>query len=219
MALSINQNSRGSDVTRLQQALTSRGFNPRGIDGAFGNNTRAAVIAFQRAQGITADGIVGPDTSQRLFGSRDTKYFDGVSDFQGGPTGPSGPSAPGDVHAGRGWGGSEGVADVAKSLARSMGIPITSTKRNLADTRRVGSSTGSDHYTGNTNAYAADFGVSGSRGDDLARRIADAYGIPRSNLGTFNRHTITVDGQRFSVQLLWRVSGHYDHVHLGIRRA
>lgn len=213
MALSINSNSRGTDVTRLQQALTTRGFNPQGVDGAFGNNTRAAVIAFQRAQGITADGVVGPDTSERLFGSREAKYFDGVSDFDGVP------SAPGDVQAGRGWGGSEGVADTAKALARSMGIPVTSTKRNLADTQRVGSNTGSDHYTGNTNAYAADFGVSGARGDDLARRIADAYGIPRSSLGTFNRHTITVDGQRYSVQLLWRVSGHYDHVHVGIRRA
>ena len=216
MALSIHSNARGSDVTRLQQALTNRGFNPRGVDGAFGNNTRAAVIAFQRSQGLTADGIVGADTSQKLFGSRDTKYFDGVSDFQGRP---SGPSAPGNVRAGRGWGGSEGVADAAKSIARSMGIPVTSTKRNLADTRRVGSNTGSDHFTGNTNAYAADFGVSGARGDDLARRIADQYGIPRSSIGTYNRHTINVDGQRFSVQLLWRVSGHYDHVHLGIRRA
>ena len=219
MALSINSNSRGTDVTRLQQALTSRGFNPQGVDGAFGNNTRAAVIAFQRSQGLTADGIVGADTSERLFGSRDTKYFDGVSDFEGGPSGPSGPSAPGQIHAGRGWGGSEGVADVAKSLARSMGAPITSTKRNLEDTIRVGSNTGSDHFTGNTNAYAVDMGVSGARGDELARRIADAYGIPRSSIGTYNRHTITVDGQRYSVQLLWRVSGHYDHVHLGVRRA
>ena len=216
MALSINSNSRGTDVTRLQQALTTRGFKPQGVDGAFGNNTRAAVMAFQRAQGLSADGIVGPDTSERLFGSREARYFDGVSDFAGGPTGPS---APGDVHSGRGWGGSEGVADVAKTLARSMGIPLTSTKRNLAENHRAGSSTGSDHYTGNTNAYAADFGVSGARGDDLARRIADGYGIPRSNIGTFNRHTITVEGQRYSVQLLWRVSGHYDHVHVGIRRA
>ncbi|MBS1152251.1 MAG: uncharacterized protein H6Q89_3949, partial [Myxococcaceae bacterium] len=89
----------------------------------------------------------------------------------------------------------------------------------LATTLRVGSSTGSDHYTGNTNAYAVDFGVSGSRGDQLAQSLARAYGIPLSNLGTFNRHTITVDGQRFSVQLLWRVEGHFDHVHIGIHRA
>ena len=216
MALSINSNSRGSDVTRLQEALTRRGFNPQGVDGAFGRNTRAAVMAFQRANGLEVDGVVGPNTSEKLFGSRETKYFDGVSDFEGGP---SGPSAPGTISAGRGWGGSEGVADVAKSIARSMGIPVTSQKRNYADTVRVGSSTASDHYTGNTNAFAVDFGVSGARGDDLARRIADQYGIPRSSIGTYNRHTITVDGQRFSVQLLWRVSGHYDHVHFGIRRA
>jgi hypothetical protein len=100
-----------------------------------------------------------------------------------------------------------------------MGVPVTSTKRDLATTRRVGSSTGSDHYTGNRNAYAVDLGVSGSRGTELARRIADAYGIPRSSIGTYNRHTINVGGQRYSVQLLWQVSGHYDHVHLGVRRA
>lgn len=125
----------------------------------------------------------------------------------------------GGLHAGGGWGGSQRVADKAKSIAASMGIPITSEKRDLATTIRVGSSTGSDHYTGNTNAYAVDFGVSGARGDQLAQALARAYGIPLSNLGTFNRHTITVDGQRFSVQLLWRVSGHFDHVHIGIRRA
>lgn len=210
MALSIH--SRGSDVTRLQQTLTDRGFSPKGVDGAFGNNTRAAVMAFQRSQGLKADGIVGGDTSQALFGSREAKYYDGVSDFEG-------PTSPGNVTSGGGWGGSEGVADAAKSIASSMGAPVTSTKRNLADTLRVGSNTGSDHYTGNTNAYAVDFGVSGTRGDELARRIADQYGIPRENIGTYNRTTVTIDGQKYSLQLLWRVSGHYDHVHLGIRRA
>jgi peptidoglycan hydrolase-like protein with peptidoglycan-binding domain len=206
--------SRGSDVTRLQSTLNAAGFNAGGADGIFGPRTANAVRAFQRARGLSSDGVVGPNTSQRLFGSSDRKFYDGVSDFQaGGTRGSSG------LSAGRGWGGSEGVADRAKSIARSMGIPITSTKRDLATTRRVGSNTGSDHYTGNRNAYAVDFGVRGSRGDDLARRLADAYGIPRSSIGTYNRHTINVDGQRFSVQLLWRVSGHYDHVHIGIRRA
>ena len=211
MALRIN--SSGSDVSRLQQALVERGFDPRGVDGAFGNNTRAAVVAFQRAQGITVDGIVGPDTASRLFGSSDAKFFDGVSDFAT-PTQP-----PTDIHGGRGWGGSEGVADLAKQIARANGVGISSEKRNYADTIRVGSNTGSDHYTGNTNAYAVDFPVSGARGDALARQIADAYGIPRSNLGTFNHHYVTIDGQRYRLQLLWRVEGHYDHVHLGIRRA
>ncbi|MDP1916646.1 MAG: peptidoglycan-binding domain-containing protein [Myxococcales bacterium] len=210
----LTTGTRGSDVTRLQQTLASRGFNPGGADGIFGSRTRAAVAAYQRSRGLSADGVVGPNTSRSLFGSSDAKYYDGRSDFQTGGTG--GTTG---VRAGGGWGGSQGVADRAVSIARGMGIPVTSTKRDLAATRRVGSTTGSDHYTGNTNAYAVDLGVSGSRGTDLARRIADAYGIPRSSIGTYNRHTINVGGQRYSVQLLWQVSGHYDHVHVGIRRA
>lgn len=210
----LTTGTRGSDVTRLQQTLASRGFNPGGADGIFGSRTRAAVAAYQRSRGLSADGVVGPNTSRSLFGSSDAKYYDGRSDFQTGGTG--GTTG---VRAGGGWGGSQGVADRAVSIARSMGAPVTSTKRDLAATRRVGSTTGSDHYTGNTNAYAVDLGVSGSRGTDLARRIADAYGIPRSSIGTYNRHTINVGGQRYSVQLLWQVSGHYDHVHVGIRRA
>lgn len=210
----LTNGTRGSDVTRLQQTLAARGFSPGGADGIFGNRTRAAVIAYQRSRGLSADGVVGPNTSRALFGSSDRKYYDGRSDFA-----PAGPSRPGGITAGGGWGGSQGVSERATSIARSMGIPVTSTKRDLATTIRVGSSTGSDHYTGNRNAYAVDYGVRGARGDDLARRIADAYGIPRSSIGTYNRHTITVNGQRYSLQLLWRVSGHYDHVHFGIRRA
>jgi LysM repeat protein len=127
-------------------------------------------------------------------------------------------TAAGGIHAGKGWGGSEGVADAAKGIASQMGVPVTSQKRDLAATQRVGSTTGSDHFTGNTNAFATDFGVSGAKGDQLAKAIAQKYGIPESNIGTFNRHVINVDGQRYSLQLLWKVAGHFDHVHLGIRK-
>jgi hypothetical protein len=202
--------SAGSDVTRLQTALAQKGFRPQwGADGDFGAATKAAVMAFQRAQRLFVDGVVGAQTALKLFGSSDGKFFDGFTDG----------ASSNRPRPGRGWQGSEGMADVAVRLAREMGVRVTSTKRNLADTIRVGSTPFSDHFTGNRGAYAVDFGVAGSRGTQLARRIADAYGIPRSKIGTYQHHSVTIGGQRYNLQLLWQVAGHHDHVHLGIRRA
>jgi peptidoglycan L-alanyl-D-glutamate endopeptidase CwlK len=58
--------SRGASVKRLQKLLNARGFNPGGIDGVFGAGTEAAVLAFQRSEGLLADGIVGPRTAGML---------------------------------------------------------------------------------------------------------------------------------------------------------
>lgn len=95
----LSTGTRGSDVTRLQQHLRAAGFNPGGVDGVFGSKTRAAVLAFQRARGLGADGVVGPNTSQKLFGSRDSKYFDGRSDFTPAPPGPVSPGSGGSIPA------------------------------------------------------------------------------------------------------------------------
>jgi hypothetical protein len=56
--------SRGSTVKAVQRAL--------GIpaDGIFGPQTRVAVLAFQTRKGLVADGIVGPRTRSALFGRR-----------------------------------------------------------------------------------------------------------------------------------------------------
>lgn len=58
----LRQGSRGADVVRLQQLLLGHGFNPGVIDGIFGPNTHAAVVAFQRSRGLVQDGIVGVNT-------------------------------------------------------------------------------------------------------------------------------------------------------------
>lgn len=58
----------GADVEKLQNALERHGFDVGGIDGSFGPGTRAAVVRFQRAKGIDADGSVGPSTWRALSG-------------------------------------------------------------------------------------------------------------------------------------------------------
>lgn len=82
----LSVGTRGSDVTRLQQQLRAAGFNPGSADGVFGAKTKAAVIAYQKARGLAHDGIVGPATSKRLFGSSDSEYYDGKPDTVKTPT-------------------------------------------------------------------------------------------------------------------------------------
>ena len=58
--------STGPAVIILQQRLRDRGFNPGAVDGVFGENTEAAVKAFQRSVGLGDDGIVGINTRREL---------------------------------------------------------------------------------------------------------------------------------------------------------
>ena len=52
----------GSDVKLLQETLNGLGYECGTPDGIFGTKTRNAVIAFQKAHGLTADGVVGEKT-------------------------------------------------------------------------------------------------------------------------------------------------------------
>ncbi len=51
-----------SDIKALQYLLHNRGFYKAPIDGVFGAKTQGAVRNFQRAKGLKADGLVGPQT-------------------------------------------------------------------------------------------------------------------------------------------------------------
>jgi hypothetical protein len=120
------------------------------------------------------------------------------------------------------WNGTDAVADLAKRIAASMGI-IGTGKR--AHTVNGTSSTESDHHTSQRGAYAVDFGVLakfGPRakevGTELATKIAQAYGIPPPYVGTYKKHYLLWNGIHVRIQILWRVTGHYDHVHFGVRR-
>lgn len=61
----IKMGSKGSDVKNLQQALNAKGYSLT-VDGEFGPSTQAAVKNFQRANGLTDDGVVGPKTWEKL---------------------------------------------------------------------------------------------------------------------------------------------------------
>lgn len=56
-------------IAELQRALATAGYDPGSPDGTFGLNTEAAVVAFQQANGLSPDGIVGPETADALNGA------------------------------------------------------------------------------------------------------------------------------------------------------
>ena len=58
--------SKGSDVTTVQKKLIQWGYLSGSADGRYGEKTRAAVLAFQRKNGLAADGRVGPSTAAAM---------------------------------------------------------------------------------------------------------------------------------------------------------
>ncbi|MEU4506209.1 peptidoglycan-binding protein [Streptomyces sp. NPDC024089] len=65
LTTTLRTGSQGDAVTALQQLLTAHGHSLT-ADGAFGGLTSAAVQAFQKNQGLQADGVAGPATWKAL---------------------------------------------------------------------------------------------------------------------------------------------------------
>lgn len=59
--------SKGTQVKVLQFLLNAKGYNVGNVDGIFGAKTLAAVKAFQKAYGLSVDGIVGKNTWTKLL--------------------------------------------------------------------------------------------------------------------------------------------------------
>lgn len=58
--------SRGQEVISIQSRLSALGYYGGNIDGIFGSATQSAVIAFQKDNGLSPDGIVGAKTLAAL---------------------------------------------------------------------------------------------------------------------------------------------------------
>ncbi|MGH9264535.1 MAG: hypothetical protein ACRD1D_07575 [Acidimicrobiales bacterium] len=111
-------------------------------------------------------------------------------------------------------GGTEGLARFLAAVAVHDNTPLY-----VSDTwGRTGGNGLSDHHVSRTDSWAVDVAVRGieapSPATDLAaKRIATALGEPNWTGGDLTK---TVKGYRF--QILWRVPGHFNHVHIGVRK-
>lgn len=63
----LRSGSRGTQVKVLQWLLDANGHDCGAADGIFGAKTTAAVKAYQKAKGLTADGIVGKNTWSKIL--------------------------------------------------------------------------------------------------------------------------------------------------------
>lgn len=67
--VTLRRDSSGDAVSALQRRLSELGYYNGPISGYYGEQTEAAVMEFQRSQGMTADGVVGASTTNALRGA------------------------------------------------------------------------------------------------------------------------------------------------------
>ena len=70
----LRRGATGTEVTRLQTRLKERGFDPGNIDGGFGGGTEAAVLAFQKSEGLPPTGLPSYETVRHLDLSLDSIF-------------------------------------------------------------------------------------------------------------------------------------------------
>ena len=63
----VKNGSKGEFVKLVQLMLNEKEYNCGSADGIFGTNTEKAVEKYQRAKGLSVDGIVGDNTYAKLF--------------------------------------------------------------------------------------------------------------------------------------------------------
>ena len=65
----LKKGAKGSEVKKLQQRLKELGYYKSTCDSEYGNVTVSAVKAFQKKNGLTADGVAGASTLKKLYAS------------------------------------------------------------------------------------------------------------------------------------------------------
>ncbi|WP_169009317.1 spore cortex-lytic enzyme [Faecalispora jeddahensis] len=75
--------SRGDEVKQIQTKLKNWGYYKGNVDGIFGEQTKQAVISFQKKNNLTADGVAGPQTLKAMGISSSPSSSGGSSGGQG----------------------------------------------------------------------------------------------------------------------------------------
>ncbi|MGI8808485.1 MAG: hypothetical protein ACR2KK_11700 [Acidimicrobiales bacterium] len=110
--------------------------------------------------------------------------------------------------------GTEGVAEFLGGLALYQNAPLYLSERS----GRTTGGTNSDHHASRTDSWAIDVAVRGIQQPTpathtAAKRISTALGEPNWSGGDLTK---TINGYR--IQVLWLVPGHFNHVHVGVRK-
>lgn len=113
---------------------------------------------------------------------------------------------------GGGWGGSEAPGLRARRIGVNGGLTVMATKEQRPK------NPGSDHDVDNRRAFAVDLSNGSSPTpamDRVARQIAAAAGIASYRFGF---REVAHRPHQIRLQLIYRWTGHYNHVHAGFRR-
>jgi peptidoglycan hydrolase-like protein with peptidoglycan-binding domain len=127
MPKTIKLGDTGDDVKRLQRVFArakALGFDD--VDGTFGPETEIAVKDFQQSNGLTVDGIVGPNTWGKVH-----PYREASPTLQAGSLGPVVAMLQGVLKTGFGYAGAiDGVYGpateaVVRQYQTNSGLPVT----------------------------------------------------------------------------------------------
>lgn len=192
----LREGSRSPQVARLQNLLKNAGFNPGSADGVFGPKTAAAVKGYQKKNDLAVDGVVGQQTWSSLLGGKPVSP--GSNMLRPAPAGSSGGSSGASAdpigNVGSFGGSNSQKLQHAMSVAKKMGLTITST-------------TGGTHAPGSYHYQARAIDVAGSP-SAMARFYRYFQGKSPTEL-----FYDPLGGIKYG-QSIGAIGGHGDHVHV-----
>ncbi|MGB1525972.1 MAG: hypothetical protein ACPG9N_00150 [Miltoncostaeaceae bacterium] len=116
------------------------------------------------------------------------------------------------------WGGSMERALQFVDWAKQTGYQPNTSGRWISQKRsrrNTASNNVSDHWEGSRTSYAVDLGVPNVQsGDVLLKNLMRQFGAPNYRGGSW----LNVNRGGYRYQIGWRTPGHYDHIHVGVKK-